>query len=152
MPPLVPGYHISQILESQTTFSFFQTPQLLSKKRVVWMTKIVFLLHGTERFYFFFFWRNEAEFRAWEGKTIDHSGTNLEASSSTKNYPWKIECFLEDLFLGGQSKEKERKVRREMKIKIFFYFPFLLFFLPFLLYSSHRDLFRCLLSSFSFCK
>jgi hypothetical protein len=21
----------------------------------------------------------------------------------TENYPWKIECFLEDLFLGGQS-------------------------------------------------
>ena len=20
-----------------------------------------------------------------------------------RNYPWKIECFLEDLFLGGQS-------------------------------------------------
>ena len=24
-------------------------------------------------------------------------------SSTQRNYPWKIECFLEDLFLGGQS-------------------------------------------------
>ena len=29
--------------------------------------------------------------------------TMFAHSSTQRNYPWKIECFLEDLFLGGQS-------------------------------------------------
>ena len=37
---------------------------------------------------------------------VDHR-TNLNQEATIflflKNYPWKIECFLEDLFLGGQS-------------------------------------------------
>jgi len=31
-----------------------------------------------------------------EAKSSSHCGLNV-------HYPWKIECFLEDLFLGGQS-------------------------------------------------
>ena len=37
-------------------------------------------------------------------KEQDFQEVNIQSSLlSRRNYPWKIECFLEDLFLGGQS-------------------------------------------------
>ena len=33
----------------------------------------------------------------------DRHFTHLSKETKKENYQWKIECFLEDLFLGGQS-------------------------------------------------